>query len=303
MALYDRATGTLVEEQEYGGGALFWLYKTFAGRVLLKLVAAAPWVSRLRGYYQKSGRSRKDIRPFIRQYDIDLTDGGLGTGWKAEDFANFNDFFTRQRDYNAYYADLGADWAAKGGTETCLPAVADARLSVFPIRDDLTVTIKNSTYHIGELVGGLTRKQPYYGGNCLVFRLAVTDYHRYVFPDSGRILEAHFIPGELHTVRPISEKYRVYARNTRAVTVMETEHFGTMTQVEVGAMLVGHIVNHPTPQLTFRAGREKGYFEFGGSTIVLLTGPDVVIDEDILTQSAAGNEVKVKLGEKIGSRK
>ena len=48
-------------------------------------------------------------------------------------------------------------------------------------------------------------------------------------------------------------------------------------------------------------GQEKGYFEFGGSTVVLLVKKDTVrVDTDIMENSAEGIETVVKLGEKIG---
>jgi phosphatidylserine decarboxylase len=83
---------------------------------------------------------------------------------------------------------------------------------------------------------------------------------------------------------------------------METENFGKVIQVEVGAMCVGKIKNLHQEH-SFSRGEEKGMFEFGGSTIVLLVKNDVVrIDEDLLSNTAQGIETVVKMGEKIGSR-
>ncbi len=283
--------------QEYGSGALRFLYGNPAGRVLLKYVAAAPWFSEWRARAQRSPRSRKKIAAFVEEYGIDLTDGGFGKGWSVDEFGSFDDFFLRQRDYAAYFNDLKQ--AGRCASPGELPAVADANLFVAPVEEDLRVLVKGSTYSLEELTG---RPVPdhYRGGHCLVFRLELTDYHRYVFPDSGQLLAQWDIPGELHTVRPISEQYRVYARNKRAVSVLETERFGELTQIEVGAILVGHIVNHLIPKGAFERLTEKGYFAFGGSTIVLLTGPSVRIDDRILSASAAGNEVHVRMGEPVG---
>ena len=91
-------------------------------------------------------------------------------------------------------------------------------------------------------------------------------------------------------------------QNTRTVTMLHTENFGTMLQIEVGAMFVGKIVNHPHGKCVAR-GIEKGYFEFGGSTILLLVPQDIAIDSDILEKTREGVETKVTLGEKIGKRK
>ena len=307
MAVIDRRTGLEIPESGFGGGALDFLYGNVFGRILLKYVAAAPWFSRWRGGRRDRPESKDDILPFLEENRIDLSDGGFGPGWQADGFATFNEFFTRQRDYGAYYAALRehgllADPASERAE---LPAVADARLSVWPVGPDLAVPVKQSVYTLKELVGQRAHDidlTPFEGGHCLVFRLGVDDYHRYVFPDSGRLVRRYFIPGELHTVRPVSERYRVYARNARSVSVLDTDHFGPLLTVEVGAMLVGHIVEHPLPTITFDALQEKGYFEFGGSTVLLVTGPNVTIDTDLLEASARGDEVKVRLGEPVGRK-
>ena len=307
MAVIDRRTGLEIPESGFGGGALDFLYGNVFGRILLKYVAAAPWFSRWRGGRRDRPESKEDILPFLEENRIDLSDGGFGPGWQADGFATFNEFFTRQRDYGAYYAALRehgllADPASERAE---LPAVADARLSVWPVGPDLAVPVKQSVYTLKELVGQRAHDidlTPFEGGHCLVFRLGVDDYHRYVFPDSGRLVRRYFIPGELHTVRPVSERYRVYARNARSVSILDTDHFGPLLTVEVGAMLVGHIVEHPLPNITFDALQEKGYFEFGGSTVLLVTGPNVTIDTDLLDASARGDEVKVRLGEPVGRK-
>ena len=79
------------------------------------------------------------------------------------------------------------------------------------------------------------------------------------------------------------------------------KNFGEVIQMEVGALMVGKIVNHDIK--TFKRGDEKGYFLFGGSTVVLIFKENVVeIDKDILNNSRLGIETKVKLGEVIGNR-
>ena len=307
MAVLDRRTGREIPERGFGGGTLDFLYGNVLGRVLLKWVAAAPWFSRWQGKRRDRPASKDDILPFIEENHIDLTDGGFGPGWHPEEFLTFNAFFARQRNYDAYFADLkkAGLLASFDEAERELPAVVDARLSVYPVTPDLEVPVKQSVYTLSELVGrnghdlDLT---PFVGGHLLVFRLGVDDYHRYVFPDSGQLRQRYFLPGELHTVRPVSERYRVFARNARSVSVLDTDHFGPMLQIAVGAMLVGHIVETPMEHVRFDALQEKGYFEFGGSTILLVTGPGIEIDVDLIEATKRGDEVKVRLGEPVGTR-
>ena len=60
-----------------------------------------------------------------------------------------------------------------------------------------------------------------------------------------------------------NDYYPIYKQNSRSYTIIESKNFGKMIQMEVGAMMVGRIVNHDKKQC-FK-GEEKGYFEFGGS--------------------------------------
>ena len=136
----------------------------------------------------------------------------------------------------------------------------------------------------------------------MIFRLEVNDYHRYCYVDGGIKTENTRIKGQLHTVNPIAlKRYNIYKRNSREYTLIHTYHFGDVVQMEVGAMLVGRIFNlHGSGGIC--KGVEKGMFEFGGSTIVLLIEKDrVQPDKDILRNSAENCETVVKYGEKIGT--
>ena len=89
--------------------------------------------------------------------------------------------------------------------------------------------------------------------------------------------------------------------NKRAVTWLETEAFGEIAIVEVGALVVGTIVQtfRPGP---VRRGEEKGYFRFGGSTVVLVLEPGRLrIDPDLIEASAAGLETRIRMGTRIGA--
>ena len=187
--------------------------------------------------------------------------------------------------------------------EKVLIAPCDSKLTVYPIEDTLQLKIKNSVYTIEDLLMSPSLADEYRGGLCLVFRLTVDDYHHYHFIDDGTADKDHFIKGVFHTVNPIaSDYYPIYKTNSRSYTVLHTKHFGDVVQMEVGAMMVGKITN--LNKKTFKRGEEKGYFEFGGSTVVLFIKKDIVdIDEDILNISKNEDEVRVLMGERIGTLK
>ena len=113
------------------------------------------------------------------------------------------------------------------------------------------------------------------------------------------MLKTKTINVKYHNVGPIAfDKYKVYPESQREYSVLKTENFGEMIQMEVGAMLVGKIVNHDIK--TFKRGDEKGYFLYGGSTVILIVKENIIdIDQDILDASSIPMEIKVKQGEKI----
>ena len=91
-----------------------------------------------------------------------------------------------------------------------------------------------------------------------------------------------------------------FIKNTREYTFLYTENFDKVIQIEIGALLVGKIKNyHGADQ--FLKGEEKGMFEYGGSTIVLLVKKDVLaLDEEFFENTRNYLETKVKYGETIG---
>ena len=92
----------------------------------------------------------------------------------------------------------------------------------------------------------------------------------------------------------------MYKRNAREYTILFTDNFDKVIEVEVGALLVGKISNH-YEEYQFKKGEEKGMFEFGGSTIVLLVKKDIIdLDSDIKAIIDRDVEMSVKYGERIG---
>lgn len=264
---------------------LNFLYNTFLGRLLLKMVCK-PAISRFIGVILDSKMSLIFVPSFVKKHKINMSD------YLADDFKSFNDFFMRKikpglrpfdEDENAF----------------CSPC--DGMLSVYSVSDGTVLPIKQSEYTIEDLLNNRELSAEFKDGLCLVFRLCVNNYHRYSYFDDGIKGENIFIPGLLHTVRPLAlEKFPVFVRNCREYTVMETKHFGKCIQVEVGALLVGKIANEHGA-CDFEKGSEKGHFEYGGSTIIVLMKNDQVeLCEKYNHIFNTCAEIPVKMGEKIG---
>ena len=267
---------------------LNFLYKTPFGRCVLKLLASRP-VSKLCGAFLDSKLSAFLIKNFVRKNNIDCSD------YELDGIKTFNQFFRRRIKEGKRPFDLDPQH---------LPAPCDGLLTVYPINDEGTVIpVKQSAYTITSLLKNKELASRYNGGWCLVFRLCVDNYHRYAYPVSGAKGPNIFIPGILHTVQPIAlEEFPVFAQNCREYTVIESDQFGKVVQMEVGAMLVGRIVNFEQEGKAER-GMEKGYFEYGGSTVILLIEKNKLqIRQNILANTQNGTETPVKMGECVGTR-
>ena len=195
--------------------------------------------------------SRLLIGPFVRRQGIDLGD------YVPARYASFNDFFCRR---------IRSELRPVDQNPAALIAPCDGLLSAYPVEQGVVIPAKQSRYTLAQLLGSQALAAPFSGGWCLVFRLAVRHYHRYCFPDNGVIADYGFLPGVLHTVRPVAlARGPVFCQNCRAYTVLEAAHLGHAVQLEVGAMLVGRIVNRKQTG-AFARGEEKGLFQYGGGT-------------------------------------
>lgn len=266
---------------------LNFLYHNAAGRFMLKILSSRT-ASKVVGCFLDSPLSKGLIKPFIKHHGISLED------CESVSFRCFNDFFCRK---------VRRDRRPVDKTPGALIAPCDGLLSAYPIERDRVIPVKQSAYTLKSLLGGDELYKEFQGGVCLVFRLCVNHYHRYCYVDNGRKGENIFIPGRLHTVRPIAlEALPVFVENCREYTVIDTENFGRIIQMEVGAMLVGKIRNYHGKRKV-RRGQEKGRFLYGGSTIIVLLKKGAVkLPDSLLKTTAPGLEVPVKLGEKIGTK-
>lgn len=283
MRVLDRKGNEIVSNQGQNN-LLKGMYGSVLGRSVLK-VLTLPFISNIGGKVMDSSLSSLAVSSFIKNNGIDMSQ------YENRKFKSYNDFFTR---------DILEGKRVIDNDENHLIAPADSKVTYYNIDDNSHFLIKDTLYSIEELLDDDTLGDKYRGGVCLVCRLAVDDYHHYHFIDDGVMKAYRFIKGKFHTVNPIANDfYPIYKQNTRAYSLLSTKHFGDVIYMEVGALMVGKIVN--LKKQSFVKGEEKGYFEFGGSTVVLLFEKDqVIIDEDIVKNSLNDDETKVLMGEKIG---
>lgn len=243
-------------------------------------------VPKIMGAFLRSPLSKFFIKGFVKKNNIDMS------AFAGVKFKSFNDFFTRKD--NSRKPELSPE---------TLISPCDSALSVFNIEENSTFKIKGFDYTLKDFFETDEFDKTFSGGNALIFRLAATDYHRYCYIDSGSLEKNHFLKGKLYSVQPVCcRTFKVYTKNRRGWTILHTQNFGNVAQVEVGAFSVGGIKNHHE-NYSFSKGEEKGYFDLHGSTIVMLFRKNTIkLDEEILAQTANGKETIVKYGQPIGKK-
>lgn len=293
ITIYNRKTKQYEIEKVAGGKLLDALYTTKAGGLGLELLVKRKLYSALTGFFCDIKWSRKSIPNFAKNFSIDMDECQS----KIKDFKNFNDFFARKLKASARNFD---------SPEQMLLSPGDGRLQGWEkIDSNKIIQVKGMNYSLRELLQNDELAQKYEGGTYLILRLCPVDYHRFHFFDSGVCSAPQKIKGEYYSVNPValSKIPEIFCRNKREYCIFKTDNFGEVLYVEVGATSVGSIVQTFTPDKRVARGEEKGYFKFGGSTILLFFEKDkAIIDDEIIRQTGMGYETKVLAGEAIGNK-
>lgn len=272
--------------QNFQDRCIHFLYETLPGRVLLRPLVT-PAFSKFAGYLLETKLSSFAVTPFVKANHISLSE------CEMQQFDSFNQFFKRKLRRNArqIVRDEGA-----------FISPCDARLSVYPIMNNSHFTIKNTPYTVAELLKDEHLSKTFEGGTLWLFRLSVDDYHRYIYPITGRKSHNRYIAGRFHTVNPLAnDYYPIYKENSREYCLIKG-HSTTLLMMEVGALMVGKIENLNKHASYVKRGSEKGNFAFGGSTIIVLTKKGAVTPEPLFIENTRKHiETKVLLGQRVGS--
>jgi phosphatidylserine decarboxylase len=293
--VYDPITKQLVREKVYGEE----LMKLFYGQPILakftSKVLTQKWLSNVYGAYNDSAASKHKIEDFVKYLGIDVSEAEK----EVPDYHSFNDFFARKLKSHLRPIDADPNGVASPG---------DGRLLVFPeIQTNSIVHIKWAPISLLELFNGNKKcEETYSNGSCFILRLCPADYHRFHFPVAGTVGITKTVPGMLHSVNPVAleKQIPVFCLNKRTLCELNSALFGNVLLMEVGAMFVGSIVQTYRAGMTVAKGDEKGYFKFGGSTVVVFFEKNKIeFDPEIVEKSAQGVETLLKMGQRIARLK
>ncbi|MCL1826855.1 MAG: archaetidylserine decarboxylase [Candidatus Cloacimonetes bacterium] len=298
MQYRKRNDRTIYTQKVSGHKLLEWLYTKKCAKPILCLITQSCVISSICGLFSNTFLSKYYIPYFIKSNNIDMSIcENISSSFKS-----FNDFFIRKLKPDARPIDTAPD---------SVISPADGKILVYPAVDYTDETeppeclknIKGKDYTIYNLLQDKELVQNFKKCSVAVIRLSPTDYHRFHFPVSGIAGETREINGKYFSVDPfaLSKIPKIFFENKRTVCEVKSQDMSDYLFLEVGATLVGSIKQTHLPHSVVVKGSEKGYFQFGGSTVILIFQQDkVIFDSDLIENSREGIETIIKMGERIG---
>ena len=209
-------------------------------------------------------------------------------GWRS-----FNEFFARHT--KPGYRPIAAVEAS-----SVIVSPADFKFhGQLEISPSSTLTAKGITWNISELMADSPFTEFFQGGTWMHGWLGESDYHRIHAPVGGKVVEARVMSGQHYALIEIMDleieangskdssrngqgktlrKRRVFCTPNepgyqfvqgRGLVVLETE-IGMVAILPVGVAVVSSVMLTAEEGVTLRKGEEIGYFQFGGSDVVVM---------------------------------
>ncbi len=285
----DRATNQRIIEQVPGGNFMKFLYgQSPLGNLTLNGLFKRKFISSIFGGILNMRISSLRVKGFIEKYKMDMSQYIIPEGG----YKTFNAFFYRNIKTDARPIKAG------------IVSPADGKLLVFQeINQNTAFFVKGSDFSVETLLNSKVLAEKYEGGSMCIVRLAPTDYHRYHFPVSGFVGENIKIRGDYFSVSPLALKksLAIFCRNKREYSIIKTPVHGDVVFCDIGATMTGGIIQSHQPNSNIKKGDEKGYFAFGGSTVVLIFEPGKIqFSKDLIENTKNGHETAILMGDTIG---
>ena len=284
----DRTTGQIKTEKVVSETALYWLYNNPLGELTLQALLKRKFVSDVYGWLMHTHWSVRKIEPFIKTYHIDTSQ------FQKQNYQSFNDFFIRKLKPGARKIDTDSN---------VVVSPADGKVFAFQDISGQSFIVKGYRFDLKSFLQNDSLARVYNKGSLLLFRLCPTDYHRFHFPVGGKLSKVIKIQGDYYSVNPIAlrKRIKIFCENKRDYQTIDSPVDGNVVMAEIGATMVGSIV-HTFQGTIAMKGAESGYFQFGGSSIILLfKSGKIRIDNDLLKNTKSGLETEIKIGQWVAS--
>jgi len=242
LPVFDRRTGRVVQEFMEDSAAT---YESRPCRSFMQWIGSSPTWDWLVAAYQNTSFSARKIEPFIRKHHIDMTEFEPGP------FKSYAEFFDRRflpgkRPFPMTPGEMGA--------------FAEARYFAWEkLERGMEFPIKGHSLTPEILLGDASCAKEFDRGPVMLARLSPMDYHHLHYVDHGTTIDTWQLGSRLWTVNrhALQDQPDILFRNERSVQLLETEHFGRLAMVEVGALSVGRIVQVHDINKPFERGSEK----------------------------------------------
>jgi phosphatidylserine decarboxylase len=178
--------------------------------------------------------SRRQIETFVNFYNIKMDDFEPS---EISAYPTFEDFFVRAH-------KPGSRPICAEDDPSHAVVVADSRVVVYEsVQESKELYIKGLGFSISNLVMDNNLGSQFADGAVASFRLSPQDYHRYHSPVTGKIKLFRSMPGDYYQVDPVALRSDVdiLDRNARDYVVIESEEFGDVLFVAIGATDVGSV--------------------------------------------------------------
>ena len=224
----------------------------------------------------------------------DDPDWGLTAGWYGEGnlWKTYNEFFSRHL--------ASPEMRPLADTEVVAPvdswpkqtwSIGDDNQLIFSAEERLQIKTAMLS-DIGQLIGeGSAYQNAFAGGTLTHTFLDVNDYHRYHAPVDGVLRELRTIPGVSagggYTMWDNESKLYYYQNDlgfqmveTRACAIIETIDYGLVAMLPVGMSQICSVNWIPELHVgqQLHRGDEMGFFQFGGSDIVMIFQKGIEVD-------------------------
>jgi phosphatidylserine decarboxylase len=287
---FNRHSARMETEEVYGEGFLRWAYGHPLGALALAMLVKRRFFSAWYGRRMSAAASAARIGPFIARYGLDAAEFME----PVEAFRSFNGFFYRKLKPAARPVDDDDD---------AVVFPADGRHLGFARASGIDgVFVKGQKFDLGKLLGDDRLAADYEHGALVLSRLCPVDYHRFHFPVAGVPDEPRPVNGPLYSVSPLALRKRLAYlwENKRVITRHQSRRCGDVHIIEIGATCVGSIRQTYAAGENVAKGAEKGYFEFGGSSVITLFEPGAVtLEQDLLEWSLKCTELYARVGSRM----